>query len=220
MLKSSALVGSRVISLSRSRVRRSTSPVTGIRRLAWKPSHRLTVAARVAPVTRASYQRDLLEPGLDLAHPHAGVATLQQRLAGRVDVVQRLGRRLGREATILSHVRSSTTPSAVQPRRRWTVATPSRVSRVEGVGHDLGVEAELVEPALEHPHPPAACRRGCIGVKAAREPDAEGAAAADAEPVAATPVSGGQGAEQPKASARRGGVAWSGPPGTERRGES
>ena len=44
MLKSSALVGSRVISLSRVSVRRSTAPVTGIRRLAWKPSTAFTVA--------------------------------------------------------------------------------------------------------------------------------------------------------------------------------
>ena len=43
MLKSSALVGSRVISLSRESVRRSTSPVTGIFRLAWKPCTALTV---------------------------------------------------------------------------------------------------------------------------------------------------------------------------------
>ena len=45
MLNSSALVGCRVISLSRESVRRSTWPVTGIRRLAWKPSTAFTVEA-------------------------------------------------------------------------------------------------------------------------------------------------------------------------------
>jgi len=42
-LNSSAFVGCRVIALSRESVRRSTWPVTGILRLAWKPSIACTV---------------------------------------------------------------------------------------------------------------------------------------------------------------------------------
>ena len=43
MLKSWAFVGSLVIALSRSSVRRSTCPVTGILRFAWKPFTASTV---------------------------------------------------------------------------------------------------------------------------------------------------------------------------------
>ena len=78
MLKSSALVGSRVISLSRVSVRRSTcaghrDPALGLEAL-----HRLDGRAGVAAGHPGVVPAHLLEPGLHLAHPHAGVAALEQ----------------------------------------------------------------------------------------------------------------------------------------------
>jgi hypothetical protein len=55
MLNSSALVGLRVISARRSSVRRSTSPVTGILRLVWKPLTDATVFSSKTPVTSPSH---------------------------------------------------------------------------------------------------------------------------------------------------------------------
>ncbi len=74
--------GSVVMPCSRSRVRWSTLPVTGICRLSWKPRTASTVAASYVAGAAAEVPRQGRQPGLQVAHLHPGVALRQQDAAG------------------------------------------------------------------------------------------------------------------------------------------
>ena len=122
-------VGALVIACSRSRVRWSTSPVTGISRLAWKPRTASTVVGVVAAGDVAEQPLDRHQPGLQVADLVAAVAGAEDRRAGVEDVEELVvgGRLRHRDQT--RQVRWSTTPVALKPRLAWKPLTAVPRSR-------------------------------------------------------------------------------------------
>ena len=137
---------------SRSSVRWSTLPVTGMSRFSWKPRTASTVAASYVPVTspnshaietrRAWRSRTCspLSPASRIAGP--GCRTLKSWSCVGVFVIR----------TSRRQVRSSTTPVALRRRFSWKPVTPSRVAGVVPAGGQLGEPGELEEPRLQLAH--------------------------------------------------------------------
>ena len=126
-LCSSSLVGVWVIARSRSRVRWSTSPVTGICRLAWNPLTLAAVAVPYVPVTDAENQpiclsracrsrtRSPLDPCFMIAGPATSLLCSSALVGSRVRL------------TSAAQVARSTSPLRAISRFAWKPLTPRTV---------------------------------------------------------------------------------------------
>ncbi len=145
-----------VIAVSRSSVRWSMAPVTGISRLAWKPRTAFDGGRIVDTGDVAEQPRDLLEPGLRVPHPVAGRARSEQHRARPEDGEHLVVGRL------VGH-RDQPPPGAlVDPAGlgEATLALEAGNGRSGGgvvpAGDLLRQPGQLEEPVLQRPHLQAA----------------------------------------------------------------